>query len=429
MQTNSRQEYNDITIANTSNIWYYLNTYNYDLRYVSSDKKDFNFSAGVNGMYQNSKNKGTLLLIPEYDLFDLGAFAIANKKIGKLSLSGGLRYDTRSFKGHNDYVDSNGNQLPSSDPAAIHQFTAYSSNFTGVSASVGATYDITDKFYIKANVARGFRAPNVAESGSNGIHDGTVVYEIGQPTLKPEQSMELDITPGFHSKNFNIEASIFYNSINNFIFAKQLESTAGGDSLNNSNPGFPNAPVFLYAQTDATLLGAEVMVDIHPSGLKWFDWYTAFSTVDAKLKNMPDSANIIPFVPPAHLRSEITLSLPMLAKAIHNAYFRVGAFYSFEQSNPYQISSVYYGLSKIDPTPAYTLLNIGLGADIMSRGKKAFSVYINVDNLTDLSYIDYMSRFKYVINSVNGSDQKYVNNMGRNISVKVKVPLDFSKRK
>ncbi len=46
--------------------------------------------------------------------------------------------------------------------------------------------------YLKANVARGFRAPNVAESGSNGIHDGTVVYEIGNPNLKPENSLEVD---------------------------------------------------------------------------------------------------------------------------------------------------------------------------------------------------------------------------------------------
>ena len=426
-QQNSRQENNDITMPNTSNIWYLLNTYNYDLRYVSPTWNGFDFSIGANGMYQNSKNKGTLLLIPEYDLFDIGGFAIANKKLGRLNLSAGIRYDVRTFKGHDDYIDSSGNELPSTDANAIHRFTAYTSNFSGVSASLGATYKISENFYLKANVARGFRAPNVAESGSNGIHDGTVAYEIGQPNLKSEQSTEIDITPGYHSKDVNIEASIFYNSISNFIYARQLSSALGGDSLNNSTPGFGNAPVFLYSQTDAVLVGGEASVDIHPSGVKWFDWYTGYSYVDAHLKSVPDSLNIIPFVPPARLRSEITLMLPAINHTMHNSYFRFGVNYSFEQDRVYQISSQYYGLEKLDNTPAYTLLYAGIGSDIVSHGKKICSIYVNVDNIANVSYIDYMSRFKFFTNTVNGNMQNYVYNMGRNISFKVLAPLDFSK--
>ena len=428
-QGNSRQENNDISMANTSNIWYKLSTFTYDLRYVSPSFGGFNFSAGLNGMQQNSTNKGTLLLIPEYDLFDLGAFVIANQKIGKFDFSAGVRYDDRSFHGHDNYVDADGNQLPASDPNAIHQFTAYSSNFRGISASLGAAFQVNDQLYLKGNIARGFRAPNVAESGSNGIKDGTIVYEIGQPSLKPEQNLEFDFTPGIKTKSVTAEISIFYNSISNFIYQKQLKSVAsatfGEDSLNNSNPGFPNAPVFLYTQTDATLTGGEVMLDVHPVGLRWFDWYTSYSVVDAKLKNVPDTANIIAFVPPARLRSEITISTPKVTRGIRNAYFRFGVFYSFEQSRPYQISSIYYELDHIDATPAYMLLNAGIGADIMNRGKKTCSVYLNVDNIANVGYYDYMSRYKYAVNSVNGVEQKYVYNMGRNVSVRVVVPLDF----
>src|SRR5579871_730964 len=94
-QQNRRQENNDPTMPNVSNIYYYLNSVNYDLRYISPNWNDFNLSIGVNGIYQNSKNKGTLLLIPEYNLFNIGAFAIATKKIGNLNISGGIRYDTR----------------------------------------------------------------------------------------------------------------------------------------------------------------------------------------------------------------------------------------------------------------------------------------------------------------------------------------------
>jgi iron complex outermembrane receptor protein len=428
-QQNSRQENNDITIPNTSNIWYLLNTYNYDLRYVSPDWNGFNFSAGVNGMYQNSKNKGTLLLIPEYDLFDIGGFAIANKKLGRFDLSGGVRYDVRTFKGHDNYIDSTGKELPSSDPTAIHRFTSYTSNFSGVSASLGATYKVSEKFYLKANAAMGFRAPNVAETGSNGIHDGTVVYEIGQPNLKSEQSTEFDLTPGFRTKDVNVEASIFYNSISNFIYARQLSSAFGGDSVNNATPGFGNAPVFLYSQTNAVLLGGEASVDVHPSGIKWLDWYTGYSYVDARLKNVPDSLNVIPFVPPARLRSEITLSRNNLGRLFRKSYFRFGVDYNFEQDRVYQLSSVYNGngATKLDVTPAYTLLHAGVGSDIMSHGKKMCAIYINVDNIANLNYIDYMSRFKFFQNAVNGNQQNYVYNMGRNVSIKLLIPLDFSR--
>ncbi len=428
MQTNSRQENNDITMANTSNIWYDLSTYNYDLRYVSPTWKGFDFSVGANGMYQNSKNKGTLLLIPEYDLFDLGAFAIANKQMGKLYLSAGLRYDTRKFKGHDDYIDSSGNQLEASDPAAIHRFAAYNSDFNGLSASLGATYNATEKCYIKANIASGFRAPNVAESGSNGIHDGTVIYEIGQPNLKAEQSMQVDITPGFKSKDVTAELSVFYSSITNFIATHQLSSVLGGDSVNNSTPGFDSARVFLYSQSDATVSGGEFMLDVHPSGLKWLDWYTAYSVANVTLKNVVDNEKYMPFTPPAALRSEVTVTVKKLNNWLDNTYFRFGVVHCFEQTNVYKPASAYAGVPDDVPvTPAYTLLNAGLGSDFVFNKRKAFSLYLCANNLANTNYIDYMSRFRYNSNTVNGVTQQGVSNMGRNFCIKLIVPFSIKK--
>lgn len=113
-QQNSRQEKNDPTIPNTSTIFYLLNTVNYDVRYILPEVNHFNISAGTNGMIQDSQNKGTLLLIPEYNLFDLGVFTIASRAIGKFSLSGGIRYDMRLFNGHDNYIDAAGNELPAS---------------------------------------------------------------------------------------------------------------------------------------------------------------------------------------------------------------------------------------------------------------------------------------------------------------------------
>ena len=106
-----------------------------------------------------------------------------------------------------------------------------------------------------------------------------------------------------------------------------------------------------------------------------------------------------------------------------NSYFRFGVNHSFVQDRVYQL----FGEEKLDETPAYTLLNVGIGTDIMSRGRRMCSLYVNIDNLTDESYIDNMSRFRYVANEVNGAKSKYIYNMGRNVSVKVIVPLNFER--
>ena len=57
-------------------------------------------------------------------------------------------------------------------------------------AALGFAYDFTNAVYGKLNLSRGFRAPNIAESGSDGIHDGTL-YEIGDPNRSLKQACSL----------------------------------------------------------------------------------------------------------------------------------------------------------------------------------------------------------------------------------------------
>lgn len=434
-QQNNRREFNDITIADTSNIWYFLNTYSYDLRFVSPDKNKFNYTIGANGMSQNSENKGTLLLIPEYKSFDLGLFAIANKSFNKIDLSAGVRYDSRMFEGMDEYIDSSGNHLTDSDPDAIHRFTAYHSNFSGLSGSVGMAFQLNESFYLKLNAAKGFRAPNVAESGSNGIHDGTVVYEIGDPTLHPESSLQFDVALGVDTKNITAELDLFANMVSNYIYPKHLFTATGADSVNSSTPGFEGAPVFKYTQGNAMLTGGEFSVDIHPSTASWFDLNLGYSMVNAELKNTPDSAKYLPFTPPAKLNADITFNIFKNCNSFSNTYFRVGVNQVFSQQHVYHATQIYYALpaeealASITPSDAYMLFSAGVGTDIMSGDNKLFSVYVSADNLTNVGYMDYMSRFKYYpVNFSTNPVRVGVFNMGRNISFKLIVPIDGGKK-
>ena len=64
-------------------------------------------------------------------------------------------------------------------------------------------------------------------------------------------------------------------------------------------------------------------------------------------------------------------------------------------------------------TPAYTLLNMSAGTDIIIKGKKRASVYLMADNILDTVWQSHLSRLKEI----------GVYNMGRNITVKLLIPI------
>ncbi len=439
-QKNQRQETNDPTIPNTPDIYYSSDAVTYDVRYISPQMGGFNISVGANGAEQQSQSLGTLMLIPNYNLFQIGGFAIANEKIGKFNLSGGIRYDNRKFMGVDHWVDST-TQKPV-EPNAVngfHEFQGFTSNFSGVSGSIGATFDITKNIYLKANVARGYRAPNVAECAAKGVHDGTVVYELGDNTIKPETSLEEDFTFGINSKNISLEINAFNNSISNFIYAQGLQSKLGGDSINNSlnAVGLGAAPVYKYVNGDANLYGGEAMLDIHPVAAQWIEVIGTFSTVSGGLKNVPDSVKYLPFVPPTKITADLKFHIKKIGSRIKNAYIKVGMIDCFQQSNIYQETAIYTGLNTAQTpyeyaasraaTKGYMLFNAGLGGDVISNGHKIFQLFIMCNNILDTPYMDYMSRFKYYpVNYTTG--RVGVFNMGRNVSFKLIIPFDIKRK-
>jgi iron complex outermembrane receptor protein len=443
-QKNQREESNDPTMPNTPDIYYSSDAVTYDVRYIAPQKGGFNFSAGANGAYQSSQSLGTVQLIPNYNFFQIGGFVIADEKLGKLDLSGGIRYDQRTFNGLEHWIDTTNvaqAPVPPNTPGAYEEFTPFTSNFNGMSGSFGAVYDFNKVIYAKANVARGWRAPNVSEAGANGVHDGTVVYEIGDHDLKPETSLEEDLTIGVNAKDISIEVTGFVNTINDFIYAQGLTNVAGTDSTSNllsvGGTLFPDAPVYKYTQGKAQLAGGEAVLDIHPSRARWIELNSTLSIVDGGLVGAPDSVKYLPFVPPTRITADLKFHLRNTGKGIKNTYIKVGMLNEFQQNHIYQEYAIYTGLTTASTpfeyaaskaaTAGYTIFNAGIGGDIQSNGHTFCKVYITWNNVFNTGYMDYMSRFKYYpVNYT--TDRVGVFNMGSNVSFKVIVPFDFSKK-
>lgn len=409
-QQNRRQEYGEILTPDEYGLYFFLNTVNYDIRYNLPELNKWNISVGANGMYQKSQNKGTEFLIPDYHLFDFGIFALARKSFEKLDVSGGLRFDTRQEKADALYLDAFGERTDHPDGDSFLQFSDIDAQFQGFSGSIGATYQFSEQVFAKLNLSKGFRTPNIAEISANGVHEGTVNYIIGVPTLKAESSWQWDFALGVNSHYITAELDLFSNKINNYIYLEKLSRSMGGDSLTD---GYAT---YKYTSGDAHLYGGELSIDVHPAPIDWLHFENGFSWVRAVQADQPDSTRNLPFTPAPKLTSELKANVKKIGKNLVNGFFMIGVDNYFRQDHFYSA----YGTETA--TPGYTLLNVGLGADFVSNNRTLFSLFINANNLTDVAYQNHLSRLKYeAVNNVTGRMGVY--NMGRNVSVKLVVPI------
>jgi iron complex outermembrane receptor protein len=411
-QQNRRQEFADVLHPTDYQLYFLLNTLTYDVRYNLPETNNLNLSFGMNGMQQSSRNKGVEYLVPEYNLFDIGLFSIAKMNLGNLDLSGGLRIDHRSQQANDLFLDANGEKVESSQPNAEHRFVGFNSSFTGISGSVGATWQISKSVFTKLNLSRGFRAPSIGELGANGVHEGTIRYELGDANLKSESSLQLDYTLGLNSEHISAELNLFDNSISNYIFLRKLNSVSGGDSI------VGDQSAFKYISGDAHLFGGEFRFDIHPHPFDWLHIENSFSYVNATQRNQSDSTKYLPFTPAPKWQIMVKADLKSWGKHIRNGYVKV------EMENYFTQNKFYSAYGTETKTPGYSLLNAGFGTDFVRKNKTICSLFVSANNLTDVAYQSHLSRLKYAaVNNATGRSGVY--NMGRNVSVKIIVPIDF----
>ena len=211
-QHNQRQEFGNPDDVSTPDAWFNLQTLDYAVRWHLPYMHNWKTTIGVTGMYQTNENKAEEVLIPAYNLFDIGGFVFTQYSKNKLSLSGGVRYDTRHDVGNALNIDG------------TQKFAALNKNFSNISGSAGLSYEATKALALKANIARGFRAPNFAELASNGAHEGTNRYEIGNNNLKSEVSLQGDAGIELTTEHISLDASLFYNHISNFIFYERVQN-------------------------------------------------------------------------------------------------------------------------------------------------------------------------------------------------------------
>ncbi|MBC7524512.1 MAG: TonB-dependent receptor, partial [Flavobacterium sp.] len=178
---------------------WHLKTLNYDTKFHLPKTTKLETIIGVQGMHQINLNVGNEYLIPDATTKDIGAFGTTRYEFGTNVLQAGIRYDVRKIIGveHLNFGD-------------VGYLAPIDRKFNSFNASLGYKTSITEATILRLNVASGFRAPNIFELSSNGVHDGTIRFEIGNPNLKSEQNFQTDLNLEYKNSHFEVFVNGFY---------------------------------------------------------------------------------------------------------------------------------------------------------------------------------------------------------------------------
>lgn len=334
-----------------------LKTFNYDVKYNLPKIGRFETIVGVQGMNQTNTNYGEELLIPDATTNDVGILATSHIHFDKADLQIGARFDNRTIN-INDGLNK---------------------SFNSFNGSAGVKTNIIEQISVRLNLATGFRAPNLAELASDGTHEGTNRYEIGNPDLESEQNFQADLALEFKNEHIEIFANAFYNKVNNYIFL-----SPNGDIIDED-------PVFEYLQENANLYGGEFGFHYHPHPLDWLHLQSSFETVTGK----QDNDDYLPLIPANTINN--TVRIEFSTEKFQEGYAFITYRTRLEQANVSQFETT---------TDGYSLLSAGFGAKTKLFNKE-LSFNFSANNITDKVYINHLSRLK----------PDGIPNMGRNFTL------------
>ncbi|HKR03847.1 MAG TPA: TonB-dependent receptor, partial [Bacteroidia bacterium] len=339
-----------------------LNVITYDLKWSSDAEKKFGFTVGTQGMLQKNENFGLETLVPDADVTDFAGYLLARYDLEKVNILGGIRYDLRK-------IEAESAEGEEEDSLEIKPEIDFENEYKPVSGSLGIAFHPSGEWTIKLNGATGFSAPNYAELGTFGRHEGTYRFEVGNPGLKMEQNVEGDLGLIWENEFASVNISGFYNMIKDYIY------------LSPSADSIDELQVYDFLQHDAVISGGSAGFDIHPATAKWFDLKADYSVTRGKLKDGGD----LPFMPADKIVGQLKLS--SAKKIVFNEpYFAfvVSNYFKQKKVAPYEI-----------PTDGYTLLDVHLGGNFRLLKQRA-SLSIFGTNILNKGYYNHLSLIKNI---------------------------------
>lgn len=327
---------------------------------------------GVQAEHMRNQTLGKNAVIPSYGQMNLAGFFYSERRFtNDLRATGALRFDTRSMSVLNN------TELQVQDTSLSYDA------FTG---QLGMAWNPVTPMVVAVNLATGWRSPVAAELFGRGQDEGAVRYKVGNASLTPERSVNVDVSIRYNTPAIQAEVSVYRNAINSFIFLQPTGAMIDG------------LPVYSYLQSDALLVGGEVQVQARIT-----DWLTLMVGADIVRGERVSDASPLPFMPSNRFKGALTYMNNDISW-LERFYITVKPRYAMQQDRIAMNETV---------TPAYFLLDAAIGGQI-PVGTSRMNLDVVFENLTNKAYYDALSRYK-----------AYALNPGFNAALKVSVPFSI----
>ncbi len=368
-----------------------LNVYTARFEVENVDVLNLSGTFGAEVKYYEHENVGKVPLQPTGHFTNYSLFLFEEWQRNKLILNFGARLDYREQL----FYGTTTNPLLTSDD---------SRNYFNVSGSFGAAYKLTEQLTATGNISRGFRTPSFFNLYVYGEHGGVFAFQIGNPNLKNETSLDLSTSLRFKNETINANATLFRNIINNYIFLYN----APDHPLAPANANF----IFAHDQADALITGLELSVDA--SVFNWLFLSGSYSMIKSEFTSGPWKEGELPLMPPNRLILGAKILLPGvgIVKAPYvsiNSKFvaskkAAGIYEPFGQFDDGIGPDIPFGVCS---TGKYNLFDLGFGFNL-SVFNQPISFDFAITNLFNKAYRDFLDTYK-----------GYTLSPGRSINMKI----------
>ena len=358
-QENNRQEFDRALITNRPELSLSIGSTTLDLQREVTRSAKRSGSLGVQGLFQQNVWSGSRFFIPNFSLWNGGAYAIEKWSDDRWTLEGALRVDYRDLR-----VFRNRNGASTS---SRHRFF-------NPSGTISASRQLSKFWLLRWNASYAWRAPHVNELYVNGLHHGTATFEIGDSSFRPEKSFKNLLQAQFQQDSTTtLEITAHVNRLDGFI--NLVPSAPPTLTLRGAYP------TFRFVQTQALISGLDLRFE-HTLSVHWSGGAKAALLWARDLR----AKDWLAQMPANRLEGHVTYSFS--SRRFQRSYISPAIVHVMRQHRV-PASGDY-----LPPPDAYTLLNMQF-ATSLQLGHKSILCQLGVQNALNTRYRDYMNRFRY----------------------------------
>jgi len=274
--------------------------------------------------------------------------------------------------------------------------------FNNLSLNTGVKFYITEKLKFSLNLFHTERAPDIAETFSDGLHHSLATIEYGNPFLKSETTQKFVVNFEKEIGNFKFNLSSYYTRGENYIIIEPtgIEYTIRGAF-----------PVWEYRAVSSTIRGFDLDFSLNLN--KNFTVRSSSSWVEGfERKSKTPIINMPPFTSTNYIQFSIPKFKSFSMAVSNKITIRQNQFpnHNFETSVVENGKRVRKLVDISSPPNAYHLFSMEFHWGPYPFFSDKISVSLIFDNILDTSYRNYLNRLRF-----------YADEMGRNIMLQIKI--------